>query len=148
MSFGYGISDATSLVQLAWNTVEGAGKACGEHDKLTREVSSLHKVLLHLRNEISKPDSLLNLANDERREELEAYCAGCERILKVMDAVLKKYNALEDNKRSGKRLWQKIRFGNGEISDLSEIRLKIATHSAAIMMSLNLLDLWEELRSS
>ena len=139
MSFGYGISDATSLVQLAWNTVEGAGKACGEHDKLTREVSRLHKVLLHLRNEISKPDSLLNLANDERREELEAYCAGCERILKVMDVVLKKYNALEDNKRSGKRLWQKIRFGNGEISDLSEIRLKIATHSAAIMMSLNLL---------
>jgi hypothetical protein len=58
-----------------------------------------------------------------------------------MDSILTKYNALAEDKRSGRKLWQKIRFGNGELQDLSEIRLKLSTHTSAILMMVNLCSL-------
>lgn len=141
MSFGYSVGDAVLLTQLAWHTVQGARKACGEHDELTREASSLHKVLQRLQHEVENPESPVNRADEDRRRELGEHVADCERILRVMDEVLTKYNALSEDKRSGKKLWQKIRFGNGEMKDLAEIRLKFATHTSAILMSLNLCSL-------
>jgi hypothetical protein len=141
MSFGYSIGDGIALVQLAWNTVQGARKACGEYDELTVEASNLHKVLQRLQRELAHPESLVNHADDDRRQELEELCVGAERILKVMSSVLTKYNALEDNKKSGKKLWQKIKFGNGETQDLADIRQKLLVHTSAILMSLNLCSL-------
>jgi hypothetical protein len=64
---------------------------------------------------------------------------GCARHLRTIDSILTKYNALSDEERSTKKLWQKIRFGNGEVMDLAEIRLKISTYTTAITMSLNLM---------
>ena len=141
MSFGYSAGDAILLAQLAWRTLQGTIKACGEYDELTREVSSLHKVLKRLTTELENPASLLNRPGDDRRQELQEIGDGCERILNVMDAILTKYNALAEDKRSGKRLWQKVRFGNGEVQDLSEIRLKLAAHTSAILMMVNLCSL-------
>jgi hypothetical protein len=141
MSFGYGISDAALLVQLAWRTVQGARQACGQYDELTREVTSLHRVLQRLHRELSKPDSPLNRVEDERREELDELSSGCEQILNVMNAIVTKYNMLPDNEKSGKRIWQKVKFGNGEMKDLAEIRLKLSAHTSALIMSLNLCSL-------
>lgn len=70
MSFGYGVSDALTLVQLAWRTVEGARKACGEHDGLTKELNSLAAVLDSLHSEIVCPESLVNQADEPRRNEI------------------------------------------------------------------------------
>ena len=58
-----------------------------------------------------------------------------------MNSIVTKYNALSEEKRSGKKLWQKIRFGNGEMKDLSEIRQKLAVHTSAILMCVNLASL-------
>jgi hypothetical protein len=139
MSFGTSIGDCILLAQLAWNTFQGAKEACGENNELTREVSSLYKALNRLQKEVSNPTSFVSRANNERREELEEHAAGCREILKVMDAVLKKYNALEGNRP--KQLWQKIKFGNGEMKNLAEIRIKLSAHTSAIMMSLNMCSL-------
>ena len=141
MSFGSSIGDCILLAQLAWNTYQGARKACGEHDELTREVSSLYKVLNRLRKEVSNPESQVNKASNDKRQELEEHAAGCEGILKTMHNVLTKYNALTGEQRRGRRLWQKIKFGNGQTKDLAEIRIKLSTHTSAIMMSLNLCSL-------
>ncbi|KAH7407326.1 hypothetical protein BKA64DRAFT_412593 [Cadophora sp. MPI-SDFR-AT-0126] len=141
MSFGSSVGDCILLAQLAWNTYQGAKKACGEHDELTREVSSLYKVLNRLRKEISNPESQVNKASNDKRQELEEHAAGCEGLLKTMNNVLTKYNALTGEQRRGKRLWQKIKFGNGQTKDLAEIRIKLSTHTSAIMMSLNLCSL-------
>ncbi len=54
MSFGYSVSDAALLVQLAWKTVQNFRRAFGEHVELTREVSSLHVVIQSLEKEASK----------------------------------------------------------------------------------------------
>ena len=141
MSFGYGVGDAVLLLQLAWKTLQATHKACGEHDELTREVSSLHRVLKRLQRELDDSESLLNRSGDDRRQELREVGDGCTTLLNVLNSILEKYNALPEEKRSGRKLWQKIRFGNGEMQDLSEIRLKLSTHTSAILMMVNLCSL-------
>jgi len=141
MSFGYSIGDGIALVQLAWNTVQGIRRACGEHNELAREVSSLHRALRRLNRELSNPDSILNRAGDERREELDELGSGCEQVLDAMHTVVTKYNLLPEEARSGKQLWQKFKFGNGEMLDLAQVRQKLSAHTSAITMSVNLCSL-------
>jgi hypothetical protein len=147
MSFGYSIGDGVLLAQLAWTTVKGARQACGEHDELTREVSSLHRVLQRLHRELANPDSLLHRAEDDRRQELDELGKGCEQILNIMNSIVTKYNKLSDKERSGKRLWQKVKFGNGEVRDLADIRRKLSAHTSALLMSLNLCSLGSQGRA-
>ena len=135
MNFGTSAGDIILILQLAWNTLQGAKQACGEHDELTCEVRSLHNALARVQLEMSR--SLAGQENEERRKELDEQVAGCEGVLRIIDSVLKKYNALGDDKKKGKRLWQKIRFGNGEMRDLSEIRSKLLAHTTAITLSLS-----------
>ena len=141
MSFGYSVGDAVLLVQLARNTYQGAKKACGEHDELTREVGSLLQVLQRLQRELSNPDSLLNRVNDDRRQELSELGSGCEQIFNILNMIVSKYNALTEAKRSPKKIWKRIRFGNGEMHDLADLRSKLSTHTSAITLNINLCSL-------
>ena len=62
-------------------------------------------------------------------------------MLRTLDGILKKYNALSEEKRSVTKLWKKVQFGNGEMLDLAELRLKIATSTSALTLFLNLLSI-------
>ncbi|KAF8862407.1 hypothetical protein BDZ45DRAFT_570072, partial [Acephala macrosclerotiorum] len=139
MSFGYSIGDFIALTQIAYDTVQNAHKACGAHANLTREVNSLHIVLNRLQLEVSKPDSLLNRKGDNRRKELATLARDCRRVIGVLSQILEKYNALPDEKRSVTKLWQRVRFGNGEMQDLGKIRGELATYTQAITLFLNML---------
>ena len=149
MSFGYSIGDFVLVTQLAYSVVKNARKACGAHSALAREVNSLHVVLVRLESEVSKPESILSVTAGsedidgrvEKRKELSGLVRDCERVLKILASILKKFNALPDDQRSVKQLWQKIRFGNGEMQDLAKIRSELVTHTQAITLFLNLLGL-------
>jgi hypothetical protein len=143
MSFGYAIGDFVLLTQLAWDVVQNSRKACGAHDELTSEVTSLHIVLRRLEIEVSKPNSILARSDDDtdRREELAQLSEDCRRVLRTLDGILNKYNALSEEKRSVTKLWKKVQFGNGEMLDLAELRLKIATSTSALTLFLNLLSI-------
>jgi len=141
MSFGYGISDFLAFSKLAWDVVQNSSKACGAHAELTREAKSLHVVLQRLELEVAKPESLLNRKDDNQREELVTLCSDCNAVLRVLNRILEKYNALSEEERSVKKLWQKIRFGNGEMQDLNEIRLKISTSTQALNLFFNMLSI-------
>ena len=141
MSFGYAVSDIVGLSQLAWKTVQNSRRACGEQDELTREVTSLHFVLRRLEQEVSTPTSLINQPNNDRREELESSVDGCRKVLGILVQILEKYNALSESERAGRKLWSKIRFGNGEMQDLSELRIKVLTYTSAITLLLSLLSM-------
>jgi hypothetical protein len=104
MSFGYGISDFLALSKLAWDVVQNSSKACGAHAELTREAKSLHIVLQRVELEVEKPESLLNRKDDNRREELVTLCSDCNGVLRVLQNLLEKYNALPDGERSRKKL--------------------------------------------
>jgi hypothetical protein len=141
MSFKYCVDGVLTLIQLAWRTVEEARRACGEHDDLTKEVSRLYATLEHLRAEMTNFESPINRAKRSRMVELQTHLRSSEAHLQTVNSVLIKYNALGDEERSGRKLWQKIRFGNGEVKDLAEIILNISICTTAITMSLHLISL-------
>ena len=129
------------LTQIAYRVVQNTRKACGAHDDLAREVSGLYIVLGRVEVEVSKPDSILNKTEDNRRRELERLARHCERVLKVLEQILNKYNALSQERRSVTKLWQKVKFGNGEMLDLGKIRAELVTHTQALNLFLNLLSI-------
>ncbi|KAH7407332.1 hypothetical protein BKA64DRAFT_412710 [Cadophora sp. MPI-SDFR-AT-0126] len=138
MSFGVSISDVAMVVNLAWSTLEGAKKACGEHDELTKQLSSLHLTLEHLQSEVANRNSVINSHTGGRRRDLETHIRGCLRHLKRIGSVLTKYNRLQDE--SG-NLWQRIQFGTKGVKDVSESQLKLSTYTTAITLTLHLLSL-------
>ena len=137
MSFGFSPSDVILVTQLAWKTVQNSRKACGAYDELTREVSSCHAVLQKLHRELENTESLLNKKKDEQ-EELEIILAGCKNVLRVLDIILEKYNVLSHEERSGRKLWQKIRFGNGKVEDVRDQRAQLTYHTQALSLYINL----------
>jgi hypothetical protein len=139
MSFGFSTGDFVVIIQLAFNVVQNARKACGAHDELTREITCLYIVLRRLESEASKPQSLLNSTTDGRKDELAILVQDCSVILRVLSEILEKYNALSEEKRSITKLWQRVKFGNGEMHDLSTIRLRLVTYTSAITMYINIL---------
>ncbi|KAI4185172.1 MAG: hypothetical protein L6R41_004281 [Letrouitia leprolyta] len=137
MSFGTSASDIALLVQLAWKTLQGARAACGEYDELTRQTSSLHIVLNRLQLEIASSESSIGRRESYRRE-LAAVAAGCQDVLTQLDKILVKYNALSEQERSVRRLWKKIRFGNGVVADVAELRSRVTYYTSALSLLLNL----------
>lgn len=141
MSFGYSAGDAILLTQLAWKTVQNARKACGEHDELTREVLGLHVVIRRLEEETRRPTCPISNSHHTYEEELEVLVSGCKKNLNVLDQVLTKYNALSEQERSGRKLWQKIKFGNGRMGDLAELRAKLTYYTSAMSLFLNMVSM-------
>lgn len=138
MSFGFSVGDVVLFAQLALKTVQNARKACGEHDELTREVSSLHIVIERLEKEASKPESPINRPDDNCKKELRDIVDGCKKALELLNRVLEKYNALSERERSAKRLWQRVRFGNGELADLRDLREKLTYYTSALSLFVNM----------
>jgi hypothetical protein len=145
MSFGFGIGDVIAITQLAWKTVEEAYRTCGQQDELTREMSSLHKVLIGVCDVLTKPTPappfVNNEGNENRIQELKDILDSCSSTLRVLNKVLAMYNALDEDKKRSTKLWRKIRFANGEMRDLAHTRLDLTTHTSAIKIVLNLLSL-------
>ncbi|TVY20463.1 hypothetical protein LARI1_G002273 [Lachnellula arida] len=141
MSFGVSIGDGILLMQLAWNTLQGARQACGEYDELTQEVASLHRVLQRVQREMAKARPTFDA---EHRKELYGHLEGCAGVLRVLNSILEKYNGLGESDRKGKGLWKKVQFGNGEMRNLDYIRNQLLTHTVAINISLNLC-IWGQL---
>lgn len=62
----------------------------------------------------------------------------CEKVLKVLNKVLEKYNTLSVKERSAKKLWQRVRFGNGELADTRDLREKLTYYTSALSLFVNM----------
>ena len=125
MSFGYSIGDAVLLTRLAWSTVQNCRKACGIHHEITRETAGLHTVLQRLGKEISKPTSPINKPDEGYQRELHVLASGCKDILRKVNEKLNRYSSLSEKSNSARKIWQKVRFGNGEIADLESTQARL-----------------------
>lgn len=142
MSFGYSVTDVLTVTQLAWKCFRNAKEACGEYDELTCEADSLHSVLHRLQLEVTETDSLFDQLDDDRKEELQRLIGGCDEILRRVDSILNKYDALKAKRpRYGTESWQRIKFGNNEMQDLYCLRQKLAHHTRNIMFVCTLVGL-------
>jgi hypothetical protein len=133
MSFGTSVGDFILIIQLERSSFQGARKACGEYDELRL------RAYIEFSNESRKRSLDLRPVPEmvKRRKELDEAVAGCENILRVMDEVLRKYNALGDDKKKGNRLWQKSNSATAR-RRICRTFAKLSTHATAIMMSLML----------
>ncbi len=111
---------------------------CGEHDKLTREVSSLHTLFRRLEKEMNTVGSPLNSSDDNCRKEIEAIVLGCQKDLIVLDRILEKYNALGETQGGFRKLRHKILFGNRRMADLPNLRAKMTYYTSVLQMQLQL----------
>lgn len=59
----------------------------------------------------------------------------------MLDFVLRKYNALSGGEKSVRRLWQKIRFGNGEMADMADVKAKLVYYTSNISLFLNMISI-------
>ena len=94
-------------------------------------------MLKRLEHEVAKPENPVNKPGDSYWEELEFIASRCHRVLKVLDQILKSYNALSEVERSGRKLWQKIKFGNGQMADLADYRSKLVYYTSTMSLWLN-----------
>jgi hypothetical protein len=141
MSFGYGVGDIITVTTLALKAIQNTRQACGQYDELTREVTSLHIVLSRLQHEAENPSSLLLHLSVDEKEELNHILKSCDEILKILNAILEKYGTLGDGGRSATKLWQRVRFGNGEMQDLNNIRNQLSSQTASLALFLHLVAL-------
>ena len=141
MSFGFSVGDAVLLGQLAWRTVQNSRKACGEHHELTREAFSLHVVIRRLEKEVSKPESSINRPDDKCQEELQIIVESCEKVLKLLNRVLEKYNTLSEKERSVQKLWHRVRFGNSELADIRDLREKLVYYTSTLSLFVNMVSM-------
>ncbi|KAL8846939.1 MAG: hypothetical protein Q9221_008007, partial [Calogaya cf. arnoldii] len=140
MSFGWSASDLALLVRLAYKTSQGARAACGQYDELTRETTSLHVVLNRLVEEAAKPGNPIS-KDKSHAKEIGIIANGCNDVLTQLDKVLVKYSALSEQERSVRRLWKKIKFGNGVVADVAVLRSKITYYTSSLTLFLNMVSL-------
>ncbi|CAD6588789.1 MAG: hypothetical protein ASARMPRED_003727 [Alectoria sarmentosa] len=141
MSFGWSGGDVFLLAQLAWRTFQNSRKACGEYDELTREALRLHAVLQRLEQEVAKPESPINRPGETSKEQLERIATDCELVLKQLDNIVTAYASLSDEKRSARKIWQRVRFGNGQMADLGDLRSKLVMYTSEMLLYLNLVSM-------
>jgi len=130
MSFGYEVGDIILVTQLAWRCVQNTRDACGEHDELTRAVGGLHSVLCQFQLSIHDQESLNDPATDDQNDDVKLLVSNCEEVLSKLDSILRKYSTLGESKHSkGKKVWQKVKFGNNEMQNLTLLRQKMIAHT-------------------
>ncbi|MCJ1377263.1 hypothetical protein MMC17_000355 [Xylographa soralifera] len=134
-SFGFGVGDLVLLSQIAWSVVQNARAACGEYDVLADEASAIHVVLTRLQKEASNPESLISMPDNA--EEFLEIVIRCKKVLRVLDRILKKYNAMPEDDKKLQKLWKRMKFGNGEMQDLGQLRSKLTYYTAVVTLFLN-----------
>ncbi|KAF4621527.1 hypothetical protein G7Y89_g14544 [Cudoniella acicularis] len=130
------------LIQLAHNTYRNCQKVGEEYREIAYEFRSLRAVLKTLRAEVTKPNSNILKRSPVSKSQLGATVQGYEDALDSLGSMLEKYEGLGVDGRvsTGKRLWQRFRFGS-KIKELGFVREKIITHTAAISVVINTIQL-------
>ena len=131
MSFGFSITDITSLIRFVTRAYQGWKDACGEHAHITGELKTLRIILIRVSTEIEAPSSLLG-NHDEDRTQLQDIAGQCVIVVNQLYDVVSKYKGLKnDNLR---------RFQLGK-KDLSHLRDKLTLQITALGTYLDALNL-------
>ncbi|KAG8529699.1 uncharacterized protein KY384_005180 [Bacidia gigantensis] len=141
MSFGCSVSDIALLVQLVGKTVSNTRKACGEHAELTREVKALNVVLQRLQHATMGPHKILDHRRGSYEAELTSIACGCRSNLEYLNKVLQQYNALSTDQKSASNLWKRVKFGNGELVNIAEVRGKLIYYTSALGLYINMVNM-------
>ena len=90
---------------------------------------------------MAKEESPINRPGETSKEQLERIVNDCEFVLKQLDQIVTAYASLGEEKRSARKIWQRVRFGNGQRADLGDLRSKLMSYTSEILLYLNLVSM-------
>ena len=116
MSLSYLLGDAITLAQLVLRMYQNTRKACREYDELSHELRAMEIALQRLEQDLSKPESPLNLPGDSYTEEIGIHIRGCRDVLSVLKTVLEQYIELSgtDTMRTWRKLYHRLSLVTGK----------------------------------
>ncbi|KAH8655488.1 hypothetical protein BX600DRAFT_515307 [Xylariales sp. PMI_506] len=120
MSFGFGIGDFLTVIELATRLRKEFADAPGQFQAISDEVKSLSILLQDVEVDLTTCD----LA-PEQLSKLQVIVSGSRAVLIDLLALLKKYELLRDQTRRGgtirvKRVWQRLSFDADDLRDLRD----------------------------
>ena len=90
MSFGYGVGDIMAVSRLALKVYSAYKDAPDDYRNIADEVKSLHIIIEEATRHFDESTTLSTKKQQGGKEVLE----GCQNVLKDLDALIEKYNAL------------------------------------------------------
>ena len=134
MSFGFSVSDITTLVLLTTRAYEGWKGACGEYTDITHDLNSLKIILSLVAVEVATPTSLL-LHHDPNLNQIRALASNCKQVVSQLQAVISKYEGIVISRRLN---WDRIKLGQ---KNLDGLRNKLTLQITALGTYSNILGL-------
>ncbi|KAI0883266.1 uncharacterized protein GGS22DRAFT_195456 [Annulohypoxylon maeteangense] len=117
MSFGFGIGDFITVIELADKVRKQFVNAPGEFEGISAEVRSLTIILRDVDVALSEYEP-----DEKQKKDLQNIASGCQSVLNDLEKALGKYSELASKERginkTAKRVWKKLTWEPDDIRDL------------------------------
>lgn len=117
MSFGFGVGDFLTVSQLALRVYSAYKGAPDELRNISDEINSLHDVVNKVQSQFEGSSP-----GPEDKEKLKKVLQGCQNVLKDLDELLVKYEAMtSDTNKNGLgvgRVVDRVKWGQENITEL------------------------------
>ena len=131
MSFGYGVGDIMAISGLALKVYTAYKDAPDDYRNIADEVKSLHIII----NEAARHFGSTTLSNQKQQDGKEVL-EGCQNVLKDLDALIEKYNALASADRS--QVFRRIKLGT---EDIVTLRARLTSNTILLNSFIQRLDI-------
>ena len=131
MNFGYGVGDIMAVSRLALKVYTAYKNAPDDYRNIADEVKSLHIIIGEAAQHLEST-TLSNKKQQRGKEVLE----GCQNVLKDLDALIEKYNALASADRS--QVFQRIKLGK---EDIVTLRARLTSNTILLNSFIQRLDI-------
>ena len=131
MSFGFGVGDILAISELAQKVYTAYKDAPDDYRNIADEVKSLH-IIIEEAAQHFKSTTL----SDEKKQGGKEVLEGCRNVLKDLDALIEKYNALASSNTS--QVFQRIKLG---MEDIVTLRARLTSHTTLLNSFIQRLDI-------
>ena len=131
MSFGYGVGDIKAISGLALRVYTAYKDAPDDYRNISDEVKSLHIII----NRVARHFESITLSSQIQQEGKEVL-EGCQNVLKDLDALIEKYNALASANTS--QVFRRIKLGT---EDIVTLRARLTSNTVLLNSFIQRLDI-------
>ena len=131
MSFGFGVGDIMAISGLALKVYMAYKDAPDDDRNIADEVKSLH-IIIEEAAQHFKSTTL----SDEKKQGGKEVLEGCRNVLKDLDALIEKYNALASSNPS--QVFRRIKLGT---EDIVTLRARLTSNTTLLNSFIQRLDI-------
>ena len=131
MSFGFGVGDIIAISRLALKVYTAYKDAPDDYRNIADEVKSLH-IIIEEAAQHFKSTTL----SDEKKQGGKEVLEGCRNVLKDLDALIEKYNALASSNTS--QVFKRFKLGT---EDIVTLRARLTSNTTLLNSFIQRLDI-------